>query len=119
MWKDVGASSISDMDVTDLISVEPWFKGKPVPYACKVNKRLTPEAEKFFLETIREGLSAGKYMHIYSEWNAPAVIAYKPAIAHLGKNEIQRLRDEPFSRFPLDAQLPFPEQASFTSANTS
>ena len=79
------------MDVTDLISVEPWFKGKPVPYACKVNKRLTPEAEKFFMETVREGVSAGKYMHIYSEWNAPTVIAYKPAVAHLDKNETQRL----------------------------
>jgi hypothetical protein len=86
MWKDVGAQSLADMDVTDLVSVVPWFKGQPTPYACKINKRLTPEAEKFFMETVREGLSADKYIHIYSEWNAPTVVAYKPAVANMDKN---------------------------------
>jgi hypothetical protein len=81
MWRDVGAESLKEMRCTDLVSVVPWFRGKPVPYACKVKKRLTPEAERFFMETVREGLSAQKYVHIYSEWNAPTVIAYKPAVS--------------------------------------
>ena len=89
MWKDIGAEGLADMDVTDLVSVVPWFKGKPVPYACKVNKRLTPEAEKFFMQTVREGLSAGKYIHIFSEWNAPTVVAYKPASAKMTQDEMR------------------------------
>lgn len=57
------------MKCTDLVSVVPWFKGKPVPYACKVNKRLAPEADKFFMETVREGVSANKYVNIFLEEN--------------------------------------------------
>jgi hypothetical protein len=82
-WRDLGAASLQDIKCTDLVSVVPWFKGKPVPYACKVKKRLTPEAEKFFIETVREGAGAGEYVHVFSEWNAPTVIAYKPAVANM------------------------------------
>jgi len=63
-WRDLGAASLQDMKCTDLVSIVLWFKGKPVPYAGKVNKRLTPEAERFFMEFVREGLSAKKYVHI-------------------------------------------------------
>ena len=91
MWRDIGPQGLADMEVTDLIVVQPWFKGEPIPYACKINKRLTPEAEKFFMETVREGLSAGKYVRIYSRWNAPTVIAYKPAVTSMSPDEIAHL----------------------------
>jgi hypothetical protein len=70
--------SLPDMKCTALVSVVPWFRGKPIPYPCKVNKRLAPEAERFFMETIREGVDAGMYVPIDSEWNAPTYVAYKP-----------------------------------------
>jgi len=45
MWRDVGANSLKEMKCKDLISVVPWFKGEPISYACRVNKRLTTEVE--------------------------------------------------------------------------
>ena len=45
MWRDVGANSLKEMKCMDLVSVVPWFKGEPISYACRVNKRLTTEAE--------------------------------------------------------------------------
>ena len=91
MWRDIGAQSIADMTVTDLVVVQPWFKGTPVPYACKFNKRLTPEAEAFFMDTIRKGLASGKYIRTFSEWNAPTVVAYKPSVRDLSPSEIAAL----------------------------
>ena len=91
MWRDIGAQGLADMEVTDLILVQPWFKGEPIPYACKVNKRLTPEAEKFFMQTVREGLTTGKYVRVFSQWNAPTVIAYKPAVSSMSHDELVHL----------------------------
>ena len=94
MWRNIGAESIADMTITDLVVVQPYFKGQPIPYACKFNKRLTPEAEAFFMDTIRKGLASGKYVRVFSEWNAPTVVAYKPAVMNLSPEVIAAMIKE-------------------------
>ena len=100
--------SLRDLKCTDLVSLVPWFRGKSIPYACKVNKSLSPEAERFFMETLREGVDAGKYVHIYSEWNAPIFIVYKPAALKMNSQELlEAVRTDPKDVYHLTQNYRF------------
>jgi len=46
------------------------------------------------METVREGLGAQKYVHIFSEGNAPTVIAYKPAVAKMRPEELREAMEK-------------------------
>jgi hypothetical protein len=54
------------------------------------------------METVRQGLAGGKYVHMFSEWNTPTVVVYKPSATQLERSELEKLiADDPSKVFRL------------------